>query len=316
MEESSDDYSLGRFSELEGAGRRPKPQWGENGHDRKLQRCKTQRLVTHLPRDTANDPEGHTGSEKFGHLALSDRPGLHQSLISQVPLRLQIKVNGQRGGMGICIAGGKGSLPYKENDEGIFISRVSKGGPAEKAGLHVGDRVLEVNGLDMLEVSHHEAVSVLRNAGSCIKMKVIRERCVSMEPRANDRSDGMETDPQISQEWDVPVSYSRSGGPQSSTDPTPDHSSATNRTEASACNGNGPNEPVQDLRPMKDTETFKNNALQVVKNTMTIPRIILTHPSTSDEDVEPLTQGPDDGDFDRDCSDFYSDCLNNAFYPL
>lgn len=28
--------------------------------------------------------------------------------------------------------------------QGIFISRVSKGGPAEKAGLHVGDRVLEV----------------------------------------------------------------------------------------------------------------------------------------------------------------------------
>ncbi|CAM4725038.1 unnamed protein product [Leuciscus chuanchicus] len=269
MEESSDDYSLGRFSESEGAGRRPKPQWGENGHDRKLQRCKTKRLVTHLHRDTAHDPECHTGSEKFGHLAVSDRPCLHQSLISQVPLRLQIKVNGQRGGMGICIAGGKGSLPYKENDEGIFISRVSKGGPAEKAGLHVGDRVLEVNGLDMLEVSHHEAVSVLRNAGSCIKMKVLRERCVSMEPRANDRSDSMETDPQISQECDVPMSNNRSGGPQSSTDPMPDCIPMTNRTEASACNGNGPNEPGQDLRTMKDMETFKNNALQVVKNTMT-----------------------------------------------
>lgn len=51
-----------------------------------------------------------------------------------------------------------------------------------------------------------------------------------------------------------------------------------------------------------------------------IPRIILTHPSTSDEDVEPLTQGPDDGDFDSDFSDsdshIYSDCLNSAFYPL
>lgn len=92
----------------------------------------------------------------------------------------------------------------------------------------------------MLEVSHHEAVSVLRNAGSCIKMKVLRERCVSMEPRANDRSDSMETDPQISQECDVPVSNNRSGGPQSSTDPMPDCIPMTNRTEASACNGNGP----------------------------------------------------------------------------
>ncbi|KAK9963964.1 hypothetical protein ABG768_005175 [Culter alburnus] len=320
MEEPSDDYSLGRFTELEGAGRRPKPQWGENGHDRKLQRYRTQRLPTHLHRDTTHDPECHTGSEKLSHLAVSDRSCLHKSLISHVPLRLQIKVNGQRGGLGICIAGGKGSLPYKENDEGVFISRVSKGGPAEKAGLHVADRVLEVNGQDMQEVSHHEAVSVLRNAGSCIKMKVLRERCVHVEPREHERSDTMETDPQVSQEWDVTLSNNRSSGPQSSADPMPECSPLTNRIEATVCNGNGPNEPAQDLRPMKDMETFRNNALQVVKNTMTIPRIILTHPSTSDEEVEPLTQGPDDGDFDSDFSDsdshIYSDCLNNAFYPL
>lgn len=51
-----------------------------------------------------------------------------------------------------------------------------------------------------------------------------------------------------------------------------------------------------------------------------IPRIILTHPSTSDEEVEPLTQGPDDDDLDSDFSDsdshVYSDCLHSAFYTL
>ncbi|XP_016332627.1 protein LAP2-like [Sinocyclocheilus anshuiensis] len=319
MEEPSDD--LGHFSELEGAGRRPKPQWGENGHDRKLQRYKTQRLVTHLHRDKAHDPECHTSSERLSHPAVSERPCSQKSVVSHVPLRLQIKVNGQRGGLGICIAGGKGSLPYKENDEGIFISRVSKGGPAEKAGVHVGDRVLEVNGQDMQEVSHHEAVGILRNAGSCIKMKVLRERYVPVEPWLHERSDTMETaDPQVSQEWDVTMSNNRLSGPQSSTDPMLDCSPITNRMEATVCNGNGLNDLVQDLRLTKDMETFKNNALQVVKNTMTIPRIILTHPSTSDEDVEPLTQGPDDGDFDSDFSDsdshIYSDCLNSAFYPL
>ncbi|XP_016422600.1 uncharacterized protein LOC107751388 [Sinocyclocheilus rhinocerous] len=199
--------------------------------------------------------------------------------------------------------------------------RVSKGGQAEKAGVHVGDRALEVNGQDMQEVSHHEAVGILRNAGSCIKMKVLRERCVPVEPWLHERSDTMETaDPQVSQEWDVTMSNNRSSGPQSSTDPMLDCSPITNRMEATVCNGNGLNDPVQDLRLTKDMETFKNNVLQVVKNTMTIPRIILTHPSTSDEDVEPLTQGPDDGDFDSDFSDsdshIYSDCLNSAFYPL
>ncbi|XP_073775647.1 leucine-rich repeat-containing protein 1 isoform X2 [Danio rerio] len=299
MEEPSDDYSMGHYSELEGAaGRRPKPQWGENGHDKRLQRCRTQRLPTH--RDAAHDPE-------------SDRPCVHKTLITHVPLRLQIKVNGQRGGLGICIAGGKGSLPYKENDEGIFISRVSKGGPAEKAGVHIGDRVLEVNGLDMQDVSHQDAVCVLRNAGSCIKMKVLRERCMPAEPQTHERSDALETDPEISQEWDITISNSRSAGPQPSAD-------SCTLTEATVCNGNANNDSVQELRPAKDAETFKNNALQVVKHTMTIPRIILTHPSTSDDDVEPLTQDPDEGDFDSDFSDsdghIYPDCLNNAFYPL
>ncbi|XP_051506850.1 leucine-rich repeat-containing protein 1-like isoform X1 [Myxocyprinus asiaticus] len=301
MDKPSDDYSLGHFQELEVAGRRIKHQWGENSHDRKLQRYRTQRLLaTHLYRDTAYEPKYQNSAEK---------PCPHKSLISQVPLRLQIKVNGQRGGLGICIAGGKGSLPYKENDEGIFISRVYKGGPAEKAGLHVGDRVLEVNGHDMQEVTHHEAVNALRNAGSCIKMKVLRDRCMPVEPRAHERPDAMETDSQVSQDWDGTVSQGTS-----STDPM-----LASRIEATVCNGNRLNDLVQELRPMKNPETFKNNALQVVKNTMTIPRIILTHPSTSDEDVEPLTQGPDDGDFD-DFSDsdghIYSDCLNNAFYPL
>lgn len=30
--------------------------------------------------------------------------------------------------------------------QGIFISRVNKGGASEKAGIHVGDRLLEVGG--------------------------------------------------------------------------------------------------------------------------------------------------------------------------
>ena len=48
-------------------------------------------------------------------------------------------------GLGISIAGGKGSTPYKDQDDGIFISRVTEDGPAGKAGLRVGDKVLSVS---------------------------------------------------------------------------------------------------------------------------------------------------------------------------
>jgi S1-C subfamily serine protease len=49
-------------------------------------------------------------------------------------------------GLGLSIAGGIGSTPYKDTDEGIFISKVTAGGPAEVAGLRKDDKVLHVNG--------------------------------------------------------------------------------------------------------------------------------------------------------------------------
>ena len=59
-------------------------------------------------------------------------------------IRLQeIRIEFERGGkgLGLSIAGGLGSTPYKLNDEGIFISRVTPGGPAHVAGLCKDDKV-------------------------------------------------------------------------------------------------------------------------------------------------------------------------------
>uniref|UniRef100_A0A663LT30 Scribble planar cell polarity protein n=1 Tax=Athene cunicularia TaxID=194338 RepID=A0A663LT30_ATHCN len=56
---------------------------------------------------------------------------------------LTLTIVRQTGGLGISIAGGKGSTPYKGDDEGIFISRVSEEGPAARAGVRVGDKLLE-----------------------------------------------------------------------------------------------------------------------------------------------------------------------------
>ena len=44
-------------------------------------------------------------------------------------------------------SGGLGSTPYKDNDEGIFISRVTSGGPAHVAGLRKDDKVRFSSGL-------------------------------------------------------------------------------------------------------------------------------------------------------------------------
>lgn len=78
-------------------------------------------------------------------------------------------------GLGLSIAGGQGSTPYKDGDEGIFISRVTAGGPADIAGLRKDDKVLAVNGNNCVAIDHYEAVNILKTAGSTIDMHVTRE---------------------------------------------------------------------------------------------------------------------------------------------
>ncbi|XP_024916559.1 disks large homolog 3-like isoform X3 [Cynoglossus semilaevis] len=211
----------------------------------------------------------------------TEKPLHHAPFISHQLLKLQIRVSGQKASLGISIAGGKGSLPYKDHDEGIFISRVRKGGPSEKAGIHVGDRLLEVNGLSMLGATHHEAVSTLRNAGSCIKMKVLRERMMlpTDEPQdPGDMIDGV----------DLPQLCGVQRSKQSRVDAAPD--CLPRKIEAVLCNGSS-----------------------------TIPRIILTHPSVSDEDVELLTQSSSSRELphNSDIPDRHvnPDCFDCAFYP-
>ncbi|XP_068840107.1 protein scribble homolog isoform X1 [Capricornis sumatraensis] len=94
---------------------------------------------------------------------------------------LTLTIVRQTGGLGISIAGGKGSTPYKGDDEGIFISRVSEEGPAARAGVRVGDKLLEVNGVALQEAEHQQAVEALRGAGATVHMRLWRERMVEPE---------------------------------------------------------------------------------------------------------------------------------------
>ncbi|XP_029059348.1 protein scribble homolog [Monodon monoceros] len=94
---------------------------------------------------------------------------------------LTLTIVRQTGGLGISIAGGKGSTPYKGDDEGIFISRVSEEGPAAQAGVRVGDKLLEVNGVALQDAEHQQAVEALRGAGTTVHVRLWRERMVEPE---------------------------------------------------------------------------------------------------------------------------------------
>ncbi|KAK3780634.1 hypothetical protein RRG08_044858 [Elysia crispata] len=84
-----------------------------------------------------------------------------------------------RQGLGISIAGGQGSTPVKGDDESIFISRVTEDGPAGKAGIMKGDKLLKVNDSSLVGADHYEAVNVLKNSGNDITMVVAREKLVA-----------------------------------------------------------------------------------------------------------------------------------------
>lgn len=104
--------------------------------------------------------------------------------ISSEMRRLSLRVERTSGGLGLSIAGGRGSTPYKGSDQGIFISRVAEGGPAYAAGLRVGDKVVSVSGVDVEEVDHYEAVNIMREAGAQLHLVVLREVTTLVPPSA------------------------------------------------------------------------------------------------------------------------------------
>ncbi|XP_032465907.1 protein scribble homolog isoform X4 [Phocoena sinus] len=103
------------------------------------------------------------------------------AVASAPSVKLTLTIVRQTGGLGISIAGGKGSTPYKGDDEGIFISRVSEEGPAAQAGVRVGDKLLEVNGVALQDAEHQQAVEALRGAGTTVHVRLWRERMVEPE---------------------------------------------------------------------------------------------------------------------------------------
>ncbi|XP_052285535.1 E3 ubiquitin-protein ligase PDZRN3-like isoform X1 [Dreissena polymorpha] len=58
--------------------------------------------------------------------------------------------------------------------EGIIVSKVMVGGPAEKTGLCTHDQIVKVNGRDLSQASHEEAVEAFRTAEEPIVVEVLR----------------------------------------------------------------------------------------------------------------------------------------------
>ncbi|KAG7458875.1 hypothetical protein MATL_G00225250 [Megalops atlanticus] len=88
--------------------------------------------------------------------------------------------------LGISIVGGRGMGSRLSNGEvmrGVFIKHILEDSPAGRNGtLKIGDRIVEVGGVDLREASHEQAVEAIRKAGNPV---VFRVQSVADSPRSS-----------------------------------------------------------------------------------------------------------------------------------
>lgn len=127
-----------------------------------------------------------------------------------------VKVTKQEvGGLGISIKGGK------ENKMPILISKIFKGLAADQTqGLYVGDAILSVNGVNLRDATHDEAVQALKRAGKevTLEVKYMREATPYVKKGSPVSEIGWETPPPESPRLGSPpvTSSSSSSDPLSS----------------------------------------------------------------------------------------------------
>ncbi|XP_014107794.1 PREDICTED: multiple PDZ domain protein isoform X2 [Pseudopodoces humilis] len=105
--------------------------------------------------------------------------------------------------LGISIVGGRGMGSRLSNGEvmrGIFIKHILEDSPAGKNGtLKTGDRIVEVDGIDLRDASHEQAVEAIRKAGNPVVFMV---QSIISRPRAFGQSD---TEPEKTSPCNLPL---------------------------------------------------------------------------------------------------------------
>uniref|UniRef100_A0A672P3V3 Discs large MAGUK scaffold protein 3 n=1 Tax=Sinocyclocheilus grahami TaxID=75366 RepID=A0A672P3V3_SINGR len=114
----------------------------------------------HKPHGDTSPPSPHLCSRGSGEVGCSPTPpALCQSL---VPEPRKILLHKGSTGLGFNIVGG-------EDGEGIFVSFILAGGPADLSGeLRRGDRILSVNGVNLRNATHEQAAAALKRAGQTV----------------------------------------------------------------------------------------------------------------------------------------------------
>uniref|UniRef100_A0A8C4MGY0 Discs large MAGUK scaffold protein 4 n=1 Tax=Equus asinus asinus TaxID=83772 RepID=A0A8C4MGY0_EQUAS len=97
-------------------------------------------------------------------------------MFSRWPFPSPVTLPRGNSGLGFSIAGGTDN-PHIGDDPSIFITKIIPGGAAAQDGrLRVNDSILFVNEVDVREVTHSAAVEALKEAGSIVRLYVMRRK--------------------------------------------------------------------------------------------------------------------------------------------
>ena len=85
---------------------------------------------------------------------------------------------------GFTIAGGidqdHTKSPQGFSEAGVYIIKLDPNGPAVKAGLKCGDRILQCNGHDFTMVTHYQAVDYIQRYSTLELLVTRKDDCVNV----------------------------------------------------------------------------------------------------------------------------------------
>ena len=112
----------------------------------------------------SSTPSSPLQSQKFSYNDGQDAANLMELPETE---KFTVELKKDSNGLGITIAG---YVCEKEELSGIFVKSVAPGSAADCGRIQVNDRIIEVDGQSLHGFSNHQAVDVLKQSGSIVKL--------------------------------------------------------------------------------------------------------------------------------------------------
>eukprot|EP00041_Stephanoeca_diplocostata_P035063 m.1223856 g.1223856 ORF g.1223856 m.1223856 type:complete len:1436 (+) comp24626_c0_seq13:242-4549(+) len=109
-----------------------------------------------------------------GHITLTVARLTEKKIAQEIFVDIKLEMPPDCPGVGFSIAGGVDD-PIEEGDTFIYVTHIIEGGFTHLDGqIRFGDKIIQVNGVDLTATTHYEAINVIANARGTIFIRVAR----------------------------------------------------------------------------------------------------------------------------------------------